>query len=101
MVALHAAGEAASLGSTHHIDDVTFFEQVRAQRLAELVAVRVVNPDLAQPAELSQTLEVTTRRVVDSLAGPEANLYGVVAVVVLRLDLHDHARPCFYHGDTT
>src|SRR3990172_6430538 len=87
VVALDAAGKALALRSADHVDQLALLEDLRAELLADLVLRRVVHPHLLEVSELPQALH----GVVQALSRPHAELDGVVAVLLLGLDLDDDA----------
>ena len=87
VVTLDVAGETPALRDTGHVDLVTRAEQVLdGQRLADLVVVHVVDPELAQ------RLERLTAGAPDT-GDVWADLRGICAVFV-RWGPHDALRVC-------
>src|SRR5579883_741968 len=101
-VPLDASLEATTLGDRGHIYAVAGAEKRDVDALADLPCLHVVHGELAQILELAATLlEVALHgpvqlRVLDRA---EAELHGIVAVGVGRLDLCDHARSGLDDGD--
>src|SRR5690606_2252670 len=58
-----------------------------------------VDADFAQVAEVAEVFHVAAHRLGQRLPLAEAKLDRVVAVALLRLDLHNHAGPGLDHGD--
>ena len=101
-MALDVAGEALALRDARHVDQVAFREEIaQGDRLAELILVGAVDPELADLREalgtLGQVLQLAGLRLGHALGRLAAELDRNVAVAVgrpepchgVRLDGHD------------
>ena len=102
-VALHATGEALTLGGAGDVDERDAVEDLDGDVLSELVAGDVVHADLGHVATRGDAglLEVTCDRLVgltrvDLAVG---DLDGVVAIGFLGANLGHNARPSLDDGD--
>ncbi len=71
-VALHDAGEPATLGRTRNVHQVPLLEELTPYLLADLPLADIVHSELPQVAELPQALHVALQGGVNPLAGAEA-----------------------------
>src|SRR5262245_6158723 len=103
VVALHHALEALALAHAHHVHRVPGGEDLHRDLVAHLDLGALPHPHLAEHAAGGQAglVEVALHGLGDPLdlaPAHQAELHGRVAVLVLRLALHDHAGPRLDHG---
>ena len=97
-VALDPASEASADAGAGNVHPIAFLEDLHSDAIAHLVLADIVCLELAQVAQVAQTLQVATLGFVDVLGDAEAELHGGVAVGILGLDLSDQARPSLDDG---
>jgi len=92
VVALYGTGKTAPLARRSDVDAITFLKEVRADAVADLVALAIRGTELTQIPKITQTFRVTALRFVQPLRCPVTDLHRYVAVALLILDLGYYAR---------